>query len=105
MLKNKVSIYVPSTYRDHAAPENIINFYVADTLKKLSVMFGGATATKARGAYMSNDGALIMEDITVCYSYCEEYDKSALVDICRDLKTVFMQEAVSLEINNTLEFI
>lgn len=105
MLKNKISIYVPSTYRDQAAPENVINFYVADTLKKLSVMFGGATATKARGAYVSNDGALIMEDITIVYAYCEEYNRADLEAICRDLKTVFMQEAVSLEINNTLEFI
>lgn len=75
MLKNKVSVYVPSTYRDQAAPDNVVKFYVNNTLKELSKMYGGATATAAIG------------------SYCEE------------LKTVFLQESISLEINNTLEFI
>ena len=36
MLKNKVSIYVPSTYRDQAAPDNVVKFYVNNTLKELS---------------------------------------------------------------------
>ena len=106
MLKNKVSIYVPSTYKDQSAPDNVVKFYVADTLKKLSVMFGGATATAAIGSWYSVElNKLITEPVTICYSYCDSYDYQKLVDISKDLKTVFMQEAVSLEINSTLEFI
>ena len=106
MLKNKVSIYVPSTYRDQAAPENVVNYYVNDTLKKLSVMFGGATATTATGSYYSPElDKLITEKITICYAYCEDYNRDNLVTICDNLKTVFNQESVSLEINNSLEFI
>lgn len=106
MLKNKVSIYVPSTYRDQAAPENVVNYYINDTLKKLSVMFGGATATAATGSYYSAElNKLITENITICYAYCSDYDRAALVAICDNLKTVFQQEAISLEINNSLEFI
>jgi len=106
MLKNKVSIYVPSTYRDQAAPDHIVNYYVNDTLKKLSVMFGGATAQRVIGSWYSKElDKLITEEITICYSYCENYNRDDLISICENLKTVFMQESVSLEINNSLEFV
>lgn len=105
MLKKKVSIYVPSTYRDHAAPENVVSYYVNDTLKKLSVLFGGATMQPARGAFVSENGTLIMENVYICYSYCESYNRDDLVAICDNLKTVFNQESISLEINNSLEFV
>ena len=106
MLKNKVSIYVPSTYRDQPAPDNVVKFYVNNTLKELSKMYGGATATAAIGSYYSQElDKLITEPVTICYSYCDSYDYGKLVDICQELKTVFLQESVSLEINNTLEFI
>lgn len=101
MLKKKVSIYVSSTMHDKPAPENIINYYVNDTLKKLSVMFGGATATTARGSWFSQKlGKLITEDITICYAFCEDYDQDKLVSICENLKTVFQQESISLELSD-----
>ena len=105
MLKNKVSIYVPSTYRDQAAPENVVNYYVNDTLKKLSSLFGGATMTVGRGAYVAQDNTLIIETVYICFAYCEDYNRDNLVSICENLKTVFQQECISLEINNSLEFI
>ena len=101
MLKKKVSIYVPSTYRDHVAPENVVNFYVNDTLKKLSVMFGGATATRAIGSWYSEElEKLITENVTICYSFCDEYDQEKLIAMCEELKTVFQQEAISLELSD-----
>jgi len=106
MLNKKVSIYVPSTYHDGPAPENIVNYYVNDTLKRLSVMFGGATAQVVRGTWYSKElDKLISEDITICYSYCDSYDVNDVRAICENLKTVFNQESVSLEINNSLEFV
>lgn len=101
MLNKKVSIYVPSTMHDKPAPENVINYYVNDTLKKLSVLFGGATATRAIGSWYSTElEKLITEDVTICYSFCNEYDQSKLVAICEELKTVFMQESISLELSD-----
>ena len=98
MLNKKVSIYVPSTMHDTAAPENIINYYINDTLKQLSLMFGGATMQPARGSWYSTElDRLISEDIYICYSYCDSYDIEKLRAICENLKTVFMQESVSLE--------
>ena len=106
MLTKKISIYVPSTMHDKPAPENIINYYVNDTLKKLSVMFGGATATTATGSYYSPElDKFITEDITICYAYCSDYDRAALVAICENLKVVFMQESISLETPAGLEFV
>lgn len=106
MLNKKISIYVPSTMHDKPAPENVINYYVNDTLKKLSVMFGGATATNAIGSYYSNElNKLIQEKITICYAYCENYNRDDLVSICENLKTVFQQESISLETPAGLEFV
>ena len=105
-LKNKISIYVPSTMHDKPAPENVINYYVNDTLKKLSIMFGGATATTAAGAWFSESlNKVITEKVTICYAFCESYNRSDIVAICDNLKNVFMQECISVEFNNTLEFI
>ena len=104
-LKNRIAIYVPSTYHDGPAPDNVVNYYINDTLKKLSNLYGGATMTPARGAFVSDNGSLIMENIYICYSYCDSYDVNDVRAICENLKTVFNQEAISLEINNTLEFI
>ena len=101
MLNKKVSIYVPSTMHDAAAPDHIVNYYVNDTLKKLSVLFGGATIQPARSSWYSNElDRLISEDIYICYSYCESYNRDDLVAICENLKTVFMQESVSLELSD-----
>ena len=101
MLNKKVSIYVPSTMHDAAAPEHIVNYYVNDTLKKLSQLYGGATAQVVNGAWYSKDlDKLIQEKITICYSYCENYNRDDLVAICENLKTVFMQESVSLELSD-----
>lgn len=101
MLRKKVSIYVPSTMHDGPAPENIVNYYINDTLKKLSAMFGGATAQLVRGSWYSTElDKLITEDITICYSFCDEYDQDKLVAICDNLKTVFEQEAISLELSD-----
>ena len=106
MLNKKVSIYVPSTMHDTPAPENVINYYVNDTLKKLSIMFGGATMTAGRGSWFSEQlDQLITEPVYICYSYCENYDLEKLVAICENLKTVFMQEAISLETENGLMFV
>ena len=106
MLNKKVSIYVPSTMHDKPAPANVVNYYINDTLKKLSVMFGGATMQPARGSWYSKElDQLISEDIYICYSYCDSYDIEKLKSICENLKTVFMQESISLETPAGLMFV
>lgn len=106
MLNKKVSVYVPSTMHDRPAPENVVNYYVNDTLKKLSMMFGGATATTATGSYYSHElNKLITESVTICYAFCDSYNMEDLTAICKNLKTVFQQEAISLETENGLMFV
>ena len=106
MLNKKVSIYVPSTMHDTPAPENIVNYYVNDTLKKLSLMFGGATMTTGRGSWYSEQlNKLITEPVFICYAFCDSYDLEKLIAICENLKTVFQQEAISLETDQGLMFV
>lgn len=101
MLNKKVSIYVPSTMHDKPAPGNVVNYYVNDTLAKLSKLYGGATATRAVGSWYSTElNKLITEEITICYSYCDSYNMEDLTAICENLKTVFMQESISLELSD-----
>ena len=105
MLKNKVSIYVPSTYHDAPAPDNVVNYYVQDTLRQLAALYGGSTATTGKGFFMSEEKGAILDNVTICYSFCKKYKKSDLVKICRNLKTVFLQESIGLEINGHFYFV
>lgn len=105
MLKKKVSIYVPSTILDKPAPQNVIDYYIDDTLKKLSSMFGGATRINANGCWLSDSCGLITENVTICYSFCNKYNKRKVFEIAENLKSVFNQEAISVELNNKLYFV
>lgn len=105
MLRKKVSIYVPSTILDKPAPENVVKFYIEDTKKKLSAMFGGSTSINAVGSWLSDSCGLINENVTICYSYCSRFNKKKIKAIAQNLKTVFKQEAISVEFNNKLYFI
>lgn len=107
MLNHKVTIYVPSTVDVNKEINN--TEYVNKVLEKLSTYFGGATCTEATGCWMSETAGLVRESITMCYAFC---DKKAYKDhfndvksICEWLKTEMNQEAISLEIDNVLEFI
>jgi hypothetical protein len=110
MLTNKVSIYIPSKINISKINIKTIDNseYVEAVMKKMSLLFGGATAYNASGAWMSEEKGLIIENVTIIYSYCdglknEEIDK--VINICEWLKNELQQEAVSLEVNGKLYFI
>lgn len=106
-LDNKVSIYIPSTIDVDTPIDN--TSYVNEVMRQMSQFFGGATALASQGAWLGNDGELVVEDITIVYSYCtkEQLEKnlSEVVNLCKKLKEEMNQEAISLEINAELYFI
>lgn len=109
-LDSKVAIYVPSTVNTNELDKNSLQKYFENlVLAEFSELFGGATATSARGAWMSPEAGLVTEDVTVIYSFCRDDDFKDNFDkvvalaglICKGMQ----QEAVTLEYNNKVAFI
>lgn len=105
-LKEKVAVYVPSTFNINESIDN--SFYVHEVLKEFSEIFGGATAISADGAWVSSKKGLVLEENKIIYSFCEKLTNETvdkILDICQWLKKEMEQEAISLEINGKLYFI
>lgn len=106
-LDCKISIYVPSTVDVNKPIEN--EGFVREILGKLSDMFGGATASAAIGGWRCANGSVVVEDVTIVYSFCSSEllreKASEILAICEDIKTRMRQEAVTLEINGQCKFI
>lgn len=107
MLIKKFSIYVPSTVDVDKPVDNAE--YVEKTCRFLADSFGGCTSYKASGKWISADGNLVSEDVTICYAYCKmaDYFKSisAVKKFARELCAEMSQEAISVEFNGKLAFI
>ena len=106
-LDNNIKIYIPSTTNVDKKINN--KKQVNKTLAFLSTKFGGCTATKSVGSWITKQNKLVTENVTICYSFCDKsnLNKSIteIIDYCNDLKNDLKQEAVSLEINNKIYFI
>lgn len=108
-LAARVAVYIPSTTDATKAAPELAEKMTAKTAAAFSDLFGGATATTARGFWNSADAGLIAEAVTIVYSNTtpEQIEKHA-ADIKRIAEAVrdgMTQEAVSVEINGTLYFI
>ena len=106
-LNSKVSVYVPSTVNVNEQTDNTQQ--VKRVITELASMFGGATASKAVGGWVSANGETIIEDVTIVYAFCTEKQLQdnfhKVLAICETLKTEMKQEAISLEVNGQLAFI
>jgi hypothetical protein len=78
-------------------------------LSLLSKEFGGATASSAMGAWVSNQGELIKENVTVVFAYARqeqlEESISRVYDFCLEMKNALTQEAIALEVNGEMYLI
>lgn len=106
-LDSKVSIYVPSTVNVNDPTDN--KRQVLDIIRKLSTMFGGATASDAVGGWVSESGETVVEHVTIVYAFCKSNDLNEhfedVLQICETLKEEMSQEAVTLEINGQCKFV
>lgn len=103
-LPSRVAVYIPSTVAVNVAADT--EAYIEKFCSLFSGMFGGATATKARGAWQSASSGLVFEEINIVYSYCDasslESNIETVLSAARAMKSDLGQEGVSLEINNEL---
>lgn len=108
-LGNKVALYVPSTADvDQALSESAAKEVVNRSLRLFSDLFGGATAVPASGAWVASDGELVVESVTIVYSFSGELTTDSLTKIklfCEALKAELGQEAIALEVNGALVFV
>ncbi len=106
-LSNSIKIYVPSTI--NVDKEYYSSVYVERTLAFLSSKFGGSTSTNALGAWVTENGSLVKEKVTIVLSYCDpvglEEHIESIYEFCLQIKKDLSQEAIALEINNELYLI
>lgn len=104
-----VAIYVPSKSSNTDIPEEAHGTWVDKTARFMSEIFGGATAEKAIGYWISKGGELIKEVTTIVYSYSDEekIDRSFddLFRFCEDMKDEMSQESVMMKLDNRVVFV
>ena len=71
-LKHKVSVIVPSKIG-----ENEVNNskYVHEVMKRLSNEFGGASSIEQKGAWVSDEDGLVIENNELVYAYCNDIEE------------------------------
>lgn len=106
-LDCRFAVYVPSTTDVNNSCDN--TEMVKYVLSELSKLFGGATASKSVGAWMSDKEGLVLEDVTIVYAFCtSEQARKHFADvyaICEKIKREMSQEAVTLEYNGQVKFV
>lgn len=100
-LEGQVTIYVPST--TGIDQETDTQAFVDSFLTSLSKMFGGATAEKVQGAWVSDTKGLVKEGITKVYAFAEptelDANLSAIIAQVKEMKDQLSQDAVGIEVN------
>lgn len=106
-LSSRVAIYVPGTINVNQEMDN--SGYVTLVMSKLSEWFGGATASDARGGWVSPAAGLVIEKVTIIYAFCKEADLQSrfedIIALCGQIRDEMHQEAVTLEVNGQIAFI
>lgn len=106
-LDSKVAIYVPSTLNVNEQTDNTTQ--VMNIIRKLSTLFGGATASDAVGGWVAENGQTVIEKVKIVYSFCTsemlKQHIDSILQICEDLKSEMSQEAITLEINGQVKFV
>lgn len=106
-LSSSVAIYVPGTIDVNKEIDN--SEHVTLVMSKLSEWFGGATASDARGGWVSPAAGLVVEKVTIIYAFCKEIDLQNrfedIIQLCSQIRDEMKQEAVTLEVNGQIAFI
>lgn len=106
-LNAKVAIFVPSTTDVNAPTDN--KKFVNKVMTKFSEWFGGCTSTPAVGGWVSNSGALVVENVTIVYAFCtsksfgEHFEE--VYTLATEIRDEMKQEAVTLEYNGQVKFV
>lgn len=104
-LKNKISIYVPSTIDGNKPAKLMQRREAKRTAKFFCSLYGGATTTNANGYYISNEKGLIKERQIIVYSFCDDMHENGILAFAKRLCKRMKQESIAVEFNNKMIFI
>lgn len=99
-LSEKIEIVIPGTMEGNKKTDT--QKYKDRAVILLAELFGGSTALKASGAYVSDNHGLIKEDVYKVYSYAVKIDAVKLAIVLKfidQVKEELKQECIGLEIN------
>ncbi len=108
-LEHRIAVIVPSTVNgNEAAPNEVVAKWSKAAKVKFARLFGGFTAHKAVGGWVSAEHGLIEEPVTVVASFTDDDGLIFLDDVkefAARMADEMGQEAVSVEVDHQLEFV
>lgn len=108
-LQHRIAVIVPSTVNaSEAASHEVVAKWIKAAKMNFARLFGGFTAHKAVGGWVSQEHGLIEESVTVIASYTDEDGLGfveAVKEFAAQMAEALGQEAVSVEVDHQLEFV
>jgi hypothetical protein len=105
-LANRMVLYIPSTANvNQSITQEHAEQWVEAALRLLSTLFGGATAIRAVGSWVSHSDTLVTENVTIVYAFADELSTKKLTAVKQfalKLKRELGQESVAVEVNGKL---
>jgi hypothetical protein len=103
-LNHVVGIFVPSTLDVDQAVDN--KAQVQEVLSFFGSIFGGATSSDAEGCWQSEDGGLVVEQVTIVRTFVSkkalDQHLDDVISFATKLKKEMRQEAVAVDVDNQL---
>lgn len=85
--------------------ENTAQELVVRVATHLTNLFGGATAVPAQGFYKSNAGNVVIEQVSIVYTFCDSLaNLDEVAAFVAELRQEFGQESVAIIVDGGLYF-
>lgn len=108
-LSHRISIFVPSTFECNKPAKRMQARETKRAAKYLCSYFGGCTAQRAEGYWVSDTKGLIKEAQNIVFSACTEADKEThtakVLAYAKRLARRMKQEAITVQLDDTLIFV
>jgi hypothetical protein len=110
MLKHhRIAIIVPTTVdANQIAAKDVIWKWMRLAKMKFARLFGGFTAHKTCGGWVSSEHGLIEEEVTVITSFTDDDGLgfvASVKEFAAEMPLALNQEAVSVEVDHQLGFV
>jgi len=106
-LSHSIKLYIPSTTSINQEFDN--SKLVNEVLTNFSDWFGGATSSQVKGAWTSPTQGLVVENVTLVYSFAtsKQIDQQLenVIKLAMQIKKDLSQDSVAIEYDNQLYLI